>query len=114
MFEELTIPNDPPSSYAYITDTLFEPGIAASLKGHQIDLLYHESTFLHELKDKAIATYHSTAKEAAEFANISGVKKLLIGHFSSRYKDLEPLLTEAKEIFPETYLAIEGERFLWG
>jgi len=112
-FEEYTIPSEPPSSYCYITDTLYEPDIAASLKEYHIDLLYHEATFLDELKDKALATYHSTAREAADFAKISEVKKLIIGHFSSRYKDLEPLLSEAREVFPETYLAIEGERFLW-
>lgn len=103
--------NTPPECYAYITDTLFLPDLAKELRQYNIDLLYHEATFLHELHAKAVNTNHSTAKEAAEFASIAGAKKLLIGHYSSRYKDVQPLLEEAQAIFPHTMLAEEGKTF---
>jgi ribonuclease Z len=108
---EYTIPNDPPFSYTYITDTVFLPKLAASLSRYKIDLLYHEATFLDELKEKAVATYHTTASEAALFAKEAKVKKLLIGHFSSRYKEPGVLLNEARKVFPDTELALEGEKF---
>ena len=69
-----------------------------------MDLLYHEATFLHELKDLATYTGHTTAKEAAMIAKEANVKKLIIGHFSNRYHDYNVLLDEAKELFPNTYL----------
>lgn len=108
---DYTVPNTPPEVYAYITDTLYLPELAKELRSYNIDLLYHEATFLDELKHKAQSTHHSTAKEAAEFATIAGVKKLLIGHYSSRYKDLQPLLAEAQAVFPDTELAEEGKVF---
>lgn len=96
-------------SYAYCTDTRFDSSYLPFLKG--IDLLYHESTFLHADLKRAIETQHSTASEAAQAAKNAQVKKLLIGHFSARYLDLQPLLSEAKETFSETELAIEGLTF---
>lgn len=94
-------------SYAYITDTVYLKNVARQLKG--VKAIYHEATFLHELKNKADNTFHSTAQEAAMFAKEANAEKLIIGHFSARYKDLTPLLEEAKEIFPETYLGEEGK-----
>ncbi|MFN5830272.1 MAG: ribonuclease Z, partial [Bacteroidota bacterium] len=76
-----------------------------------IKLLYHEATFLHDMIKRAKETYHTTAKQAAEIAEKCKVQKLLIGHFSARYHDLEPLLHEARQTFPQTYLAKEGEVF---
>jgi ribonuclease Z len=76
-----------------------------------INLLYHEATFMEEEKDKARETKHSTAAEAADIALRSGVQKLLIGHFSARYRELEPMLMEAREVFANTELAIEGSTF---
>ena len=76
-----------------------------------MDLLYHEATFLHDLLPLAEETLHSTAKQAAIIAQKAKVKKLIIGHFSSRYKDLSPLLDEAQSIFPNAALGIEGESF---
>jgi len=111
-FKDYTLANDPPLSYAYITDTLYLPELAESLANYNIDLLYHESTFLSDLQEKALITHHSTAKEAAQFAVLSHAKKLIIGHFSSRYGDLNTLLEEARLIFPETYLGLEGEKFI--
>jgi ribonuclease Z len=73
-----------------------------------VDLLYHEATFSEEHRDRALITGHSTAKQAASIAKKANVKKLIIGHYSVRYKDLSMLLDEAREVFPETYLAKEG------
>ena len=72
------------------------------------DVLYHEATFLEELRERAAHTHHSTAAQAAELARTAGVGLLLIGHFSSRYKQLAAHLQEAQAIFPNTELATEG------
>ena len=104
--EELTENPADPKSYAFCSDTMYMPELADQLTG--IDLLYHEATFLHDMKDRALQTYHTTAKQAAQTALDAGVNKLLIGHFSARYKQLEPLLEEARAIFPNTDLALEG------
>lgn len=101
--------NTSKKSFAYCTDTRYDPSYIDYLKS--IDLLYHESTFLHKDLTRAIETKHSTATEAAQVAKKAEVKKLLIGHFSARYLDLQPLLIEAQEIFPDTELAIEGLTF---
>ena len=89
-------------SYAFCSDTKYKPDIVPITK--DVDLLYHESTFLHELKDLAIYTGHSTAKEAALIAKEANAKKLILGHFSNRYHDYKPLLLEAKEVFSNTVL----------
>ena len=80
----------------------YKPDIVPIIK--DVDLLYHESTFLHELKDLAVYTGHTTAKEAGMIAKQANVKKLILGHFSNRYNDLSVFLNEACENFPETYL----------
>jgi ribonuclease Z len=100
----------PPSrsrSYAYCSDTRYKEDLLPYLE--QVDLLYHEATFLDELRERATYTYHSTARQAATLAGKAGVKRLLLGHFSARYKDLTPLLLEAKAIFDNTHLALEGK-----
>ena len=99
----------PIHSYAYITDTLYLESVAKQLKG--TDMIYHEATFLHDKLENALKNYHSTSLQAAQFAKEAGASKLLIGHFSARYDDLEPLLTEAQGIFGETMLAKEGETY---
>lgn len=96
-------------SYAFCSDTRFDPRVVAAVK--DVDLLYHEATFLHELLDRAKATHHTTAKEAGMVAKQAKVGKLIIGHFSVRYMDLLPLLAEARVEFPETVLAEEGGKF---
>lgn len=98
-----------PKSYAYCSDTLYDEVYFETIKG--CDTLYHEATFLHEMLERAKETHHTTALQAAEVANVVGAKKLLIGHFSSRYKTLVELLDEARSIFPQTDLAIEGITF---
>lgn len=94
------------ASYAYCSDTRYNAATAAFVRG--VDLLYHEATFLDELKARAEETQHSTALEAALFAGEAHVKQLLIGHYSARYSDLSPLLAEARSVFPATELAREG------
>jgi ribonuclease Z len=98
-----------PKCYAYCSDTLMDENYFDSIKN--CNTLYHEATFLHEMIDRANETHHTTALQAAEIAQIVGAKKLLIGHFSSRYKTLGPLLEEAKTIFENTELAIEGHTY---
>jgi len=107
--KDYTLPPRPSRSYAYCSDTAFHPPLCDKLKN--IDLLYHEATFATDDQEKANETKHSTAREAATIALQAGVKKLLIGHFSARYHSPDVLLDEARQTFPETYLAIEGETF---
>lgn len=107
--EILTFPILKNRKYAYCSDTLFLPEIAELLE--EPDLLYHESTFMHDLEARALETYHSTSIQAATMANLSKTQTLLLGHFSARYSDLSPLLAEAKTVFENSYLALEGERF---
>lgn len=103
---ELTRARSKPRSYAFCSDTRFDINLAETVK--EVDLLYHEATFLHALLDRAEKTFHSTALEAGMIAAKAKVGKLLIGHYSVRYNDLEPLLTEARSQFPETQLSEEG------
>ncbi len=106
---ELTIPPPPPRSYAFCTDTAYLEEATGNFMN--ADLLYHEATFLEELDDWASKTLHSTARQAATMALKAGVKKLILGHFSTRYKNLDPFLQEARAIFPDTELASDGARF---
>jgi ribonuclease Z len=103
---KLTREADPSRSYAYCSDTRPCPQICGYLK--DVDLLYHEATFAESEKERAKVTHHSTAKEAAEIALTAGVKRLLLGHYSSRYDDEKQLLSEAREIFTATECANEG------
>ena len=105
--EDYTLPPHHSYSYAYCSDTAYTEKISKQI--HAVDLLYHEATFMEDEKDRADETKHSTAKQAAELAKKANVGKLVIGHFSARYKELQPLLDEAQSIFPPTILAIEGE-----
>ena len=101
-----TTPSPKSKSYAFCSDTLFYEPIIEIVRG--VNILYHEATFLDELIVRATQTNHSTAKQAAEIAKRAAVGKLIIGHFSSRYKELDPILAEAKSIFSSTVLAEEG------
>jgi len=106
---QLTIAPKKPRSYAYCSDTLYAPEIVPYIKG--VNLLYHEATFLDNFIERATSTFHSTAKQAAEIAKKAYVEKLIIGHYSVRYKKLDEFLVEAKKVFPETYLALDGLKF---
>ena len=102
----VSTPAAPPRRYAFCSDTLYTPALAELVRG--VEVLYHEATFLEELRERAAQTHHSTAYQAAELARAAGVGRLLIGHFSSRYKQLAAHLAEAQAVFPNTDLAIEG------
>lgn len=107
--EELTLDPRPPLSYAYCSDTVFYESIVPLVKN--VDLLYHEATFLEDHAELAKKTKHSTAKQAATIAKKANVKKLLLGHYSSRYKNLEVFLEEASPVFSPTELAEAGKVF---
>tara|TARA_X000000950_G_C13851208_1_gene634560 strand:+ start:416 stop:1318 length:903 start_codon:yes stop_codon:yes gene_type:complete len=94
-------------SYAYCTDTIYFPDIIEKIT--HIDLLYHESTFLEKDKRKAKLTMHSTAMDAAKIASKAQVNKLLIGHFSSRYENLDLFIKEVKQKFQNVELAFDGK-----
>ncbi len=109
-YKDFTFPYHLKYSYTFITDTLFLPKLASAFTN--TDILYHESTYLNNLLDKANTTYHSTAMQAAEMAKLCNARLLVIGHFSSRYADTEELLAEARTIFPNTELAEDGKLFV--
>ncbi len=109
---ELTKDPPPRRSYAYCSDTAIAPELVPFIQG--VDLLYHEATFAEALRARAKETMHSTAKQAATMARDAGAGQLLLGHFSSRYKDPGVLLAEALEVFSNTLLAEEGQRFQVG
>jgi ribonuclease Z len=108
MNELLTYPTSDKIRYAFASDTVYDERVVKCVEG--VNMLYHEATFLHEKLDRAIETMHSTAKQAAQVAKDAKVGKLLIGHYSSRYDDLSPLLNEAQSIFENTHLALEGHK----
>jgi ribonuclease Z len=105
----LTTDPPPQRSYAFCTDTEFKINICPYLE--HVSLLYHEATYDNTLKDLAKITGHSTSGQAAEIALQSKANKLLIGHFSSRYSDLNILLGEARKTFENTFLALDGTVF---
>lgn len=106
---DYTVDSAQPRSYGYCSDTIFSESYFESIQN--CDTLYHESTFMHDMLDRANQTFHTTALQAAEVALKNGVGKLIIGHYSSRYKALQPMLDEARTVFPNTELAIEGSTY---
>lgn len=98
-----------PAAYAYCSDTNYSARLAGMVEG--VDLLYHEATYAADARRIAKERGHSTTADAATVAAKASAKRLIIGHFSSRYKDLRPLLEEARAIFPATDIAREGETF---
>ena len=104
--EELTVAAITAKSYAYCADTVYDERIAEKVKS--VDLLYHETTYLKDLQERAKARFHSTTVQAATVALKAEAKKLLIGHFSSKYEDLDIFLKETSEVFPNTELALQG------
>ncbi len=103
-------PPQPLKTYAYCSDTKFDPELVEHIQG--VDLLYHEATFIEAEAIRATETSHSTARQAALIAANANVKKLLLGHYSTRYANLNPILNEAREIFQESYLSVEGECYV--
>jgi ribonuclease Z len=106
---DLTLSPRRSRSYAYCSDTAYNEKMIEQIK--EINVLYHEATFTQDEISKAIETQHSTAEQAATIAKKSQVQKLLLGHFSARYKELAPILEEAKNIFTNSELAVDGSSF---
>jgi ribonuclease Z len=106
-WQDYTLPPKPPRSYAYCSDTRYLPNLVDIVRN--ADLLYHEATFLHDQQQRAYETGHSTATQAAMLARDAQVGKLVLGHFSVRYRDLSPFRDEARQVFSNTDLAVEGE-----
>lgn len=104
--EWVTLPAPNPKKYAYAADTRYTSAFLDHIQG--ADLLYHEATYLKNEEEKAYLRYHSTARQAADIAQRAGVKKLLLGHFSSKYPDTAVFREEAREIFPNAFIAEEG------
>jgi ribonuclease Z len=106
---ELTLSPWKRRSYAYCSDTSYDPMLSEILQ--EVDLLYHEATFAREDEELAKITGHSSTVQAASIALASNARKLLIGHFSSRYKSPEILQSEARGIFPDTFAVNDGDEF---
>lgn len=106
---ELTFDPPKPKSYAYCSDTAYKPDIVEQI--NDVNVLYHESTFLDSEAHLSGKTKHATAKEAAAIAKSADVGKLILGHYSTRYKSIELFKKEAEEIFPNVDLADDGKIF---
>ena len=104
--ELVTEAAEPGKRYAFCADTKYDESLIPHIQG--ADMIYHETTYLDNLRERAENRFHSTTKQAAALAKKAGVKKLLIGHFSSKYDTLEEFEQEAREVFPNTDLALEG------
>ena len=107
--DEVTSDPERGKRYAFCADTKYDESLIEHIYG--CDMIYHETTYLDNMRDKAGDRFHSTTKQAAEIARRAMVNKLLIGHFSSKYATLDQFLSEAKEVFPNTELAIEGSTY---
>lgn len=108
--EEVTFSAPPDKKYAFCADTRYDESILPFIQN--ADLVYHESTFLKDNEEKAFLRFHSTAEQAAKIAQQAIAKKLLLGHYSSRYQDLVPFEEEAKTVFPMTEASIEGRCYI--
>jgi ribonuclease Z len=95
--------------YAFCADTRYDEALIPFIQG--ADMIYHETTYLDNMREQAFNRFHTTTKQAAELAQKAGVKKLLIGHFSSKYSTLDYFQTETRQVFPNTDLAIEGNTY---
>jgi ribonuclease Z len=108
--EELTLMSSKPLKYAFCSDTAYKPSIVSLIK--DVDLLYHEATFLEDRVDLAKKTKHATAIQAAKIAKDANAQQLILGHFSSRYKNEELFKIEAQTIFKNVILAEAGKEIL--
>ena len=104
--EAVTIEAPKGKSYVFCADTKYDESLLTHI--NEADMIYHETTYLDHLKDRAIERFHSTSSQAALMAKKGKVKKLLIGHFSSKYHDLAEFETEARVVFENTEIALEG------
>jgi ribonuclease Z len=106
---ELTFDPEPAKSYAFCSDTMYDESIIPIIAN--CDVLYHETTFLESEADKAGLTMHSTAKQAAIIAQKANVKQLILGHYSTRYDNIQLFQQEAEAIYPNVVLADDGVVF---
>lgn len=106
---KITTPPVKGRTYAYCSDTAYYEKIIPEISN--VDLLYHEATFMSALQKNATEKQHSTSVDAANIAKLANVSNLLLGHFSARYKDISPLFNEAKEIFPNTFIAEDDKTY---
>lgn len=106
---EVTVPGKSPMSYAFCSDTMFNEAVIPIIKN--VDVLYHESTFLEQHEKLAEPTKHSTAKQAATIAKRANAKTLILGHYSTRYDNLNDFKDEAQTIFKNVELAEDGKVF---
>ncbi|MBC7720837.1 MAG: ribonuclease Z [Pedobacter sp.] len=106
----VTIANTQPNSYAFCADTIYDEELIPIVKN--VSLLYHESTYLKDMNDRAALRFHATSEQAATIAKKAEVGKLIMGHFSSKYENLDTFLEEAKAVFENSELAIEGVTFI--
>lgn len=107
--EKLSFDALPPKSYAFCSDTVYDESIVPLIK--DVDVLYHESTFLDSEEHLSGKTMHCTAKQAANIASLANVKQLVLGHFSTRYPSIELFKEEAQTIFQNVLLADDGKFF---
>jgi len=107
--KKLTFDPDPPKSYAFCSDTVYRETVVPFIK--DVDVLYHESTFLDSESHLCEKTKHSTAKQAAQIAKLAHAKQLILGHYSTRYKSIELFGKEAMEVFQNVELADDGKTF---
>jgi len=107
--EVLTTEGPDIKKYAYCADTIFTDSFLHHIQG--VDTIYHESTYLHIDAEKAAARYHSTPIQAAQIAKMANAKQLLLGHYSSKYRELAPFREEAMTVFPNTLVTIEGTTY---
>ena len=108
---ELTFEPYRPQSYAYCSDTLYFEALADSIRGARV--VYHESTFLQVNEELAAKTMHSTAQQAGLTARNAGAEALILGHYSSRYADVNLFKKEAEEVFKNVFLAEDGKKFVF-
>jgi ribonuclease Z len=105
----VTEAGEPGKRYAFCADTKYDESIIPHIK--DADMIYHETTYLDSLRERAESRFHSTSKQGSCISQKSRSKKLLIGHFSSKYDTLEEFEAEAREVFPNTELALEGTAY---
>jgi len=106
----VTLPPPTGKKYVYYADTRFSEDLIPFAQ--DADLVYHETTYLHNLAERAAERFHSTTVEAATLALKANAHRLIIGHFSSKYTDLTPFEAECREVFPNSDLALEGVSYI--
>lgn len=109
-YKDYTLPERDIRKYAFCSDTAYSEELIPFIKG--VDLLYHEATFTEKFKDRAKATKHSTAEQAAQIAQLAGVKRLIMGHLSARFESGDTHLLEARRVFQNSTVVEDGDKYL--